>query len=128
MDLECRWGNQHHQERTHRSSGDTMGTGSYQRRFPSRPSEAGDRLRSNVVSHDRLRSNVVHEKQVSASSMSLSHNVDTDPSKMNVCSCTYLYLDVFVHKFKNTFMNNSESSKLRSNVVFTRQAEKQLRF
>jgi len=48
MDLECRWGKQHHQERTHRSSGDTMGTGSYQRCFPSRPSEAGDRLRSNV--------------------------------------------------------------------------------
>jgi hypothetical protein len=98
MHLECRWSNQPNQESTHRSSGDTMGTGSFQTRFPSWPSEAGDRLRSNVVSHNRLRSNVVSEKQVSASSMSLSHNVDTDPSKMNVCSCTYLYLDVFVHK------------------------------
>ena len=61
------------------------------------PSEAGDRLRSNVVSHDRLRSNVVHEKQVSASKMTLGQNVDT-PRKA-ACSCIYLYLEVFVHSF-----------------------------
>ena len=77
-------------------SGDTMGTGSFVR-FPSRPSEAGDRLRSNVVSHDRLRSNVVHERQVSASKMTLGQNVDT-PRKA-ACSCIYLYLEVFVHSF-----------------------------
>ena len=48
--------------------------------------------------------------------MSWSQNVDTDPGKMNVCSRTYLYLDVFVHKFKNTFMDNSELSDTRISV------------
>ena len=86
MHLECRWGNQPNQESTHRSSGDTMGTGSFQIRFPSWPSEAGDRLRSNVVSHDRLRSNVVHEKQVSASKMTLGQNGYTQVGRMFVHS------------------------------------------
>jgi hypothetical protein len=45
----------------------------------------------------RLRSNVVHERQVSASKITLGQNVDT-PRKAT-CSCIYLYLEVFVHSF-----------------------------